>query len=63
MNQTVILSNSGFRDIEYDQVFKNNRGIEVFECGHVNTVTEVQHLMNQMGILYHHWIFNKPNFS
>lgn len=51
MNQIVILSNSGLRDIEYDHDFKNNRGIEVFECGHVDTVTEVQHPMNQMGIV------------
>jgi len=66
MNQTVNLSNSGFRDIEYDQVFKNKRGIEVFEWDHLNTVTgtEVQYPMNQIGwVLYYPWICNKPNFS
>lgn len=42
MNQPDIILNCGFKGIKYDCDFKNDKGIKLFESGHVNSVTEVQ---------------------
>lgn len=42
MNQPDIILNCGFKGINYDCDFKNDKGIKLFESGHVNSVTEIQ---------------------
>lgn len=43
MIQQDIIFNFGFRTIIYNCEFKNNKGIELFESGHVHTVSsEIQ---------------------
>ncbi|KAL4084013.1 hypothetical protein QTP88_029329 [Uroleucon formosanum] len=42
MNQPDIILKCGFKGIKYDCDFKNDKGIKLFESGHVNSVTEIQ---------------------
>jgi len=42
MIQPDIIFNCGFRTITYNCEFKNNKGVKLFESGHVHTVSEVQ---------------------